>query len=98
MAILDADVRANGVSEVITCAQRNNVEVVVLEARERIGGRVHSYRGDFSCDVDLGASIITGTQVPLRRCTDWRTPLCTPSHLRVYPPSMSSAMTERVSA
>ena len=43
--------------------QRNNIEVVVLEARERLGGRVHSYRGAFSCPVDLGASIITGTQV-----------------------------------
>jgi Flavin containing amine oxidoreductase len=39
------------------------VEVVVLEARDRVGGRVHSYKGDFSAPVDLGASIITGTQV-----------------------------------
>jgi len=35
----------------------------VLEARDRVGGRVHSYQGDFACPVDLGASIITGTEV-----------------------------------
>ena len=35
----------------------------MLEARDRVGGRVHSYRGDFACPVDLGASIITGTEV-----------------------------------
>lgn len=51
------------------CTQRNNIEVVVLEARERLGGRVHSYRGNFSCAVDLGASIITGTQVRLDYCS-----------------------------
>ena len=37
--------------------------MVVLEARERLGGRVHTYQGAFSCAVDLGAAIITGTQV-----------------------------------
>lgn len=55
-----------------TCTQRNNIEVVVLEARARMGGRVHSYRGDFSCDVDLGASIITGTQVRRAHQRDWK--------------------------
>ena len=35
----------------------------MLEARDRVGGRVHSYQGDFACPVDLGASIITGTEV-----------------------------------
>jgi monoamine oxidase len=40
--------------------------VTVLEARERIGGRVHSYTdAGFSCPVDLGASIITGTALEL---------------------------------
>lgn len=35
---------------------------MVLEARNRVGGRVHSFRGNgFSAPVDLGASIITGT-------------------------------------
>lgn len=42
--------------------QRNNVDVLVLEARDRVGGRVHSYQGPgFSAPVDLGASLITGT-------------------------------------
>ena len=35
---------------------------MVLEARDRVGGRVHSYQGPgFSAPVDLGASLITGT-------------------------------------
>lgn len=42
--------------------QRNTVDMVVLEARDRVGGRVHSYQGPgFSAPVDLGASLITGT-------------------------------------
>lgn len=42
--------------------QRNNVDVLVLEARDRVGGRVHSYQGSgFSAPVDLGASLVTGT-------------------------------------
>lgn len=45
--------------------QRNGAEVVVLEARDRVGGRVHSYRGPFSAPVDLGASLITGEAQPL---------------------------------
>lgn len=40
--------------------KRAGVEIVVLEARDRIGGRVHSYKGDFGAPVDLGASLITG--------------------------------------
>ncbi len=36
---------------------------MVLEARERVGGRVYTHHGDgFTAPVDLGASIITGTQ------------------------------------
>ena len=42
--------------------QRCGVEAIVLEARDRVGGRVHSYRGSgFSVPIDLGASLITGT-------------------------------------
>ncbi|KAF8072835.1 LDL3 [Scenedesmus sp. PABB004] len=44
-----------------TLLQRNGVEVVVLEARERVGGRVHSHTGDFAAPVDLGASLVAGT-------------------------------------
>lgn len=36
--------------------------MVVLEARDRVGGRVHSYVGPFGAPVDLGASLITGEQ------------------------------------
>ena len=44
--------------------KRNNVDVVVLEARDRVGGRVNSYGGDgFGAPVDLGASIITGIEM-----------------------------------
>ncbi len=49
-------------------AQRCGVEVVVLEARARVGGRVYTHRGDgFSVPVDLGASIITGTATDLAK-------------------------------
>ncbi len=35
---------------------------MVLEARDRVGGRVHTYTGaGFSGPIDLGASLITGT-------------------------------------
>lgn len=35
----------------------------MLEARDRVGGRVHTLRDErFGCPVDLGASLITGTQ------------------------------------
>lgn len=43
-----------------TSLKRNGIETVLLEARERIGGRVHSYKGDFNAPIDLGASLITG--------------------------------------
>lgn len=36
------------------------VKVVVLEARQRVGGRVHTDTTSLSAPVDLGASIITG--------------------------------------
>jgi hypothetical protein len=43
--------------------KRNNIEVTVLEARERVGGRVNSHSAPgFDAPVDLGASIITGIE------------------------------------
>ncbi|GJP85143.1 hypothetical protein CLOP_g15237 [Closterium sp. NIES-67] len=39
---------------------RLGAQVVVLEARERVGGRVHTDWTSLSVPVDLGASIITG--------------------------------------
>lgn len=48
--------------------KRNKVDVTVLEARDRVGGRVFSHMAPgFSAPVDLGASIITGTKPELRR-------------------------------
>ena len=35
-------------------------EVIVLEGRDRVGGRAHTIRNKFSAPVDLGASIMTG--------------------------------------
>lgn len=47
---------------------RHGIEVVCLEARGRVGGRVHSYQeGGFSCRVDLGAQLITGTEPDVER-------------------------------
>ncbi|GMH13939.1 hypothetical protein Nepgr_015780 [Nepenthes gracilis] len=42
--------------------QRQGYSVTVLEARSRIGGRVHTDRSSLSVPVDLGASIITGVE------------------------------------
>ncbi|XP_074279361.1 lysine-specific histone demethylase 1 homolog 3 [Silene latifolia] len=42
--------------------QRQGYPVTVLEARGRIGGRVHTDRSSLSVPVDLGASIITGVE------------------------------------
>ena len=48
--------------------QRCGVEAIVLEARDRVGGRVHTLTGQgFSAGVDLGASIITGTATNAER-------------------------------
>ncbi|KAF8410492.1 hypothetical protein HHK36_003020 [Tetracentron sinense] len=42
--------------------QRQGFSVTVLEARNRIGGRVYTDRSSLSVPVDLGASIITGIE------------------------------------
>ncbi|CAK9230419.1 unnamed protein product [Sphagnum jensenii] len=42
--------------------QRMGFRVTVLEARDRVGGRVYTDRSTFSAPVDLGASIITGVE------------------------------------
>ncbi|KAG0572419.1 hypothetical protein KC19_VG093600 [Ceratodon purpureus] len=42
--------------------RRMNYQVTVLEARNRVGGRVFTDRETFSAPVDLGASIITGVE------------------------------------
>ncbi|KAJ1693551.1 hypothetical protein LUZ63_010249 [Rhynchospora breviuscula] len=44
---------------------RQGFHVTVLEARDRIGGRVHTDRTSLSVPVDLGASIITGVEADL---------------------------------
>ncbi|WOK99019.1 lysine-specific histone demethylase [Canna indica] len=41
---------------------RQGFSVTVLEARDRVGGRVHTDRSSLSVPVDLGASIITGVE------------------------------------
>ena len=48
--------------------QRCGVEVVVLEAQERVGGRILTKQcGGLNCAVDLGASIITGTEIDVEK-------------------------------
>ena len=42
--------------------QKHNVDAVVLEGRDRIGGRIYTDYHSFSAPVDLGAFIITGIQ------------------------------------
>lgn len=53
---------------IVLYLQRCGVEATVLEARDRVGGRVHSYRGSgFSVPIDLGASLITGTATDIAK-------------------------------
>lgn len=53
--------------------KRHGCDVTVLEARDRVGGRIHSYTGDvdgsekMGAACDLGASIITGRAVDGRK-------------------------------
>lgn len=53
--------------------------VTVLEARNRLGGRVHTDRSSLSVPVDLGASIITGVEadVATERRPDPSSLICT---------------------
>lgn len=44
---------------------RQGFSVTVLEARSRLGGRVHTDRSSLSVPVDLGASIITGVEADM---------------------------------
>jgi hypothetical protein len=50
----------------LLCLQRNGANVTVLEARDRVGGRVHSFAGGgFTAPVDLGGW-------PVGRCAPCR--------------------------
>uniref|UniRef100_A0A1D1YXG3 Lysine-specific histone demethylase 1A n=1 Tax=Anthurium amnicola TaxID=1678845 RepID=A0A1D1YXG3_9ARAE len=59
--------------------QRQGFSVTVLEARDRIGGRVYTDRSSLSVPVDLGASIITGVEadVATERRADPSSLICT---------------------
>ena len=47
----------------------HGVQCIVLEARDRVGGRVHTDRSSLSVPVDMGASIITGCEPDAKRRT-----------------------------
>ncbi|XP_042507973.1 lysine-specific histone demethylase 1 homolog 3-like isoform X2 [Macadamia integrifolia] len=59
--------------------QRQGFSVTVLEARNRMGGRVYTDRSSLSVPVDLGASIITGVEadVATERRPDPSSLICT---------------------
>ena len=59
--------------------KRQGFSVIVLEARDRIGGRVYTDRSSLSVPVDLGASIITGVEPDLaaERRADPSSLICT---------------------
>ena len=49
----------------LACAnqlKQRKVPFIILEARDRVGGRVWTERDSFSVPVDFGASIVTGTE------------------------------------
>lgn len=58
---------------------RQGFAVTILEARNRLGGRVHTDRSSLSVPVDLGASIITGVEadVASERRPDPSSLICT---------------------
>lgn len=41
-----------------------NHQVVVLEAKDRIGGRVHTHRAFAETPIELGAELLHGNQIP----------------------------------
>eukprot|EP00250_Pteridium_aquilinum_P020130 c24714_g1_i1 orf=917-5227(-) len=45
--------------------QNMDIQVTVLEARDRVGGRVFTDHSSFSGPVDLGASVVTGVEADL---------------------------------
>lgn len=47
--------------------QCQGANVIVLEARERVGGRVHTVEGALSVPVDFGAQLCTGTKADVAR-------------------------------
>lgn len=47
--------------------QRMGAAVTVLEARDRVGGRVHTDRTTFSVPVDYGAQLCTGIEADVRK-------------------------------
>lgn len=58
-----------------------------MEARDRVGGRVHSHTGPFGAPVDLGASLITGTAPDMEggRAPDPCTFLCRQLGVALHP-------------
>lgn len=51
--------------------QRRGITCVVLEGRQRIGGRINTERDTFSAPVELGASLITGTEAIIEEETNY---------------------------
>ena len=47
--------------------QSQGANVTVLEARDRVGGRVHTVEGALSVPVDFGAQLCTGTKADVSR-------------------------------
>lgn len=47
--------------------QCQGANVTVLEARDRVGGRVHTVEGALSVPVDFGAQLCTGTKADVGR-------------------------------
>ncbi|GMH38688.1 hypothetical protein BSKO_06572 [Bryopsis sp. KO-2023] len=59
-----------------SCLKRAGIEVLVLEARDRIGGRIHTDADHFGYPTDFGATIITGIGPAGDRPADALGPMC----------------------